>query len=99
MSDQPDSGLRKVQVSLQVQNVIPLPREERRRALERIFDDIERDVLAPRGATGDLSSLSVSGQTIEAELPDVGYEETVAELAKRHVRVDRLRLMRIAPPF
>jgi len=88
-----------VHVSLQIQDPIPLPREERRRTLERIFGEIQRDVLVPRGANGDLATLSVSGQTIEADLPADAFEDTVEALAKRHVRVDRLRLMRVAPPF
>lgn len=79
-----------VPVSLQYEaRLDPPSRATRRDLLRQRFERIERE-LAPQGATVDLGSISVSGQTVEAVLPVDAIDGIETALRVQHVRVDPL---------
>lgn len=81
-------GTRGVHVSLQYQPRVTMgSRSDRNAVLVEHFKVLATAILE-RGGSMDLSSVSTSGQTVEAVLPIAAYDELVAALAKQHVRVD-----------
>lgn len=76
-----------------------LPRAERRLLLQRVFAALEEEVLRPAGAGLVPDSLSVSGQTVEAELPVGRRPEIVAAIEGRGFDVRPAVDHQVAPPF
>lgn len=93
----PGTGREGVRVSLQVQPRLKTgSRSERRERLLARFGQIA-EAIAGEPAEVDLSSLSVSGQTVEATLPLGRYEDLVDDLARQGIRVDPLIDRQVVP--
>jgi hypothetical protein len=86
-----------VKVSLQLQNVPPLARQDRQLFLEKEFSRVGSTV-ETKGAKIDLGSVSVSGQTVEAQIPVGSYEEIVKDLSEQEIRVDPLVVRQVVEP-
>jgi len=92
-----DAGRKGVRVSLQYQPRLETgSRSERRERLLERFSQIAQAIAAD-SAEVDLSSVSVSGQTVEATLPLDRYENLVENLAQQRIRVDPLVDEQIVP--
>ncbi len=91
------TGAEGVRVSLQYKPRLGEPsRSARRDILQREFQKIASES-APEGTQVDLSSLSVSGQTVEAVLPVEHYDRVVSDLEQREIRVDELIDRQVVP--
>lgn len=84
------SGATGVCVSLQYKpNLTERSRSARASALRVKFEQVARSI-EPQGAEVDLSSISTSGQTVDACLPIDHYDELTAQLNQQKIRVDLL---------
>jgi len=64
-------------------------RSARRNLLQQKFESAANDIL-PDGAEVDLSSISVSGQTVEAVFPIDNFDQITDKLKQQSIRVDVL---------
>jgi hypothetical protein len=64
-------------------------RSARRDLLQQKFESAANDILSD-GAEVDLSSISVSGQTVEAVFPIDNFDEITDKLKQQSIRVDVL---------
>jgi len=83
-------GLPAVRVSLQYRpRLTDRSRTKRRQLLTDAFGRVA-SWLEPLGAAVDLSSLSVSSQTVEALLPFERYDDLSDQLERQQIRIDQL---------
>ena len=88
-----------VEVTIHYRGAATGSRGERRQELERVFRDVEREVVDSAGGAVKQQSLSVSGQTVDAVLPKGCLSEVERELDGRGFRLDVAVMRQVVPPF
>jgi hypothetical protein len=93
--DRLTNGQDGVKVSLMWQTRLSEPSlSARRDLLKQKFECTANDILSD-GAEVDLTSISVSGQTVEAVLPIHNFDDITDKLKQQSIRVDPLTRQRV----